>query len=611
MKTGLFSTFAPFPPARTGSLKILFPILLIACSTANGQKSAIAFAVSMDNPASHTFHVRMECRNFRQTSPDFKMPVWTPGYYQRLDFAKNVENFRAADGKGNELSWEKTNENTWRVRNNGGVSFTLEYDVKATRAFVATPYLDEERGYILPAGVFLFPSGMIGHPLTVEVRPYDAWNDVATGLEPVAGKKHTFAAPDFDILYDSPFLAGNLESLPSFTVKGIPHYFTGYRLGDFDKAQFMGDLKKIVETATDLIGDIPYKHYTFIAIGPGMGGIEHLNSTTVSFNGSNLQTEKGKLKTFFFLAHEYFHHFNVKRIRPVELGPFDYNNGNRTNMLWVSEGLTVYYEYLTVQRAGLCTQDDVLNALRSNILAYEGKPGRLYQSLAQASYETWSDGPFGRTGDEGNKTISYYDKGPAVGMMLDFAIRHATGNRKSLDDVMRSLYKKYYQKKKRGFTEAEFKQECERIAGSNLSEIFEYVATTKEPDYPKYLGFAGLDIDTAQRALPGGWLGIQTKTKGDTVFVASVDGESPAWQAGLRAKDALVEINGQKAGNQQIEPVMTSGQPGDEVELLVWKNGGQKKVAFRLGRKTEASFRISRKSNPDTLQRKILDSWLK
>ena len=591
--------------------KILFPILLIACSMANGQKTAIAFAVSMDNPASHTFHVRMECEGFRQTSLDFKMPVWTPGYYQRLDFAKNVENFRAADGKGNDLSWKKTNENTWRVQNNAGVSLALEYDVKATRAFVATPYLDEERGYILPAGVFLFPSGMIGHPLTVEVKPSGNWKDVATGLEPVAGKKYTFSAPDFDILYDSPLLAGNLESLPSFTVKGIPHYFTGYRPGDFNKAQFMNDLKKIVTAATTLMGDIPYKHYTFIAIGPGMGGIEHLNSTTVSFNGDNLQTEKGKLKTLFFLAHEYFHHYNVKRIRPVELGPFDYDNGNRTNMLWVSEGLTVYYEYLTVRRAGLCTQDDVLNAFRSNILAYEGKPGRLYQSLTQASYETWSDGPFGRTGDEVNKTISYYDKGPVVGMMLDFAVRHATGNRKSLDDVMRSLYKKYYLKKKRGFTEAEFRQECERMAGSDLSEIFDYASTTKEPDYKKYLGFAGLDIDTAQRALPGGWSGIQTKTRGDTIFIASVDWESPAWQAGLRAKDALFEMNGQKAVNQQIEPVMADRYPGDQVELQVWKNGERKKITFSLAQKKEASFRITRKANPDALQRKILDSWLK
>ena len=187
----------------------------------------------------------------------------------------------------------------------------------------------------------------------------------------------------------------------------------------------------------------------------------------------------------------------------------------------------------------------------------------------------------------------------------------ATGNRKSLDDVMRSLYKKYYLKKKRGFTEAEFRQECERMAGSGLSEIFDYASTTKEPDYKKYLGFAGLDIDTAQLALPGGWSGIQTKIRDDTIFIASVDWESPAWQAGLRAKDVLFEMNGQKAVNQQMEPVMADRRPGDQIEWLVWKNGEKKKITFRLARKKEASFRITRKANPDALQRKILDSWLK
>ena len=165
-------------------------------------------------------------------------------------------------------------------------------------------------------------------------------------------------------------------------------------------------------------------------------------------------------------------------------------------MLWVSEGLTVYYEYLVVRRAGISTEEDVLNALRANILAYENKPGRHFQSLAQSSYETWSDGPFGRTGDEVNKTISYYQKGPVVGWLLDLAIRNATQNKKSLDDVMRTLYKKYYQDKNRGFTEAEFRLETENMAGKKLNEIFDYVYTTNELNYNKYLNYAGLQVDT-------------------------------------------------------------------------------------------------------------------
>jgi predicted metalloprotease with PDZ domain len=261
------------------------------------------------------------------------------------------------------------------------------------------------------------------------VVPYKDWANVATGLDDVPGKKFTYAAADFDVLFDSPLLIGNLETLPAFTVKGIPHYFTGYKLGDFDRDAFMKDLKKIVEGGAAIIGDIPYKHYTFLGIGPGRGGIEHLNSSSLSFEGSQLNSTEGKVRMLSFIAHEYFHHYNVKRIRPIELGPFDYDSGSKTKLLWVSEGLTVYYEYLILKRSGLMTEQELFNAFRNNLSAYENKPGHMYQSVAQASYETWSDGPFGRTGDEVNKTISYYDKGPVLGMLLDFKIRHETKNR--------------------------------------------------------------------------------------------------------------------------------------------------------------------------------------
>ena len=573
------------------------------------QKSSISFIVSMDQPATHEFHVVMNYQSLKGDSIDLKMPVWTPGYYQRLDFANNVENFNAADASGKTKGWRKISGNTWRV-NNSSTSMILDYDVKTTRPFVATPYLDEERGYIIPTGVFFFPAEEIQHPVTIVVKPYEKWKDVATGLDTVAGKKYTFIAPDYDILYDSPLLVGNLEEFPSFTIKGVPHRFIAYKPGEFDKVQFMNDLKKIVMTATNLIGDIPYKQYTFIGIGPGAGGIEHLNSTTVSFNINNQNSQQNWLRTYFFLAHEYFHNYNVKRIRPIELGPFDYDNGSRTKMLWVSEGLSVYYENMIVKRAGLCTEDELLNAFRSNILAYENKPGRLYQSLTQASYETWSDGPFGRTGDDVYKTISYYDKGPAVGMLLDFKIRHETKNKKSLDDVMRTLYKEFYQQKKRGFTEDEFRQVCEKIAGTSLADVFEYVSTTKEVDYKKYLDYAGLDIDTVSKEIPGGWLGIATRIRNDSVIISAVDWNSPAWDAGIRQRNVILELDGTKVNAQSIENVFKNKKPGDKIELEIMQSNEKKDMSIVLGKKIERPFLITRKPGPDNLQKEILESWL-
>ena len=189
------------------------------------------------------------------------------------------------------------------------------------------------------------------------------------------------------------------------------------------------------------------------------------------------------------------HHYNAKRIRPFEFGPFDYDHGNRSTQLWIAEGLTVYYEYLILRRAGITSEEELLKSISGNIRAHEMREGKMYQSLVQASYDTWSDGPFGRTGDGAKKTISYYDKGPVVGLLLDFTIRQLTQNRQSLDDVMRRLYTDYYQERERGFTDAEFRQVCESVAGTSLAEFFDYVYTVKELDYDTVLSYAGIRLN--------------------------------------------------------------------------------------------------------------------
>jgi len=574
------------------TLRLFILLFILTYQVSSGQSIRnMAFTVSMDNPAAHRFHV-----------------TWTPGYYQMLNLANNIENFSVTDENKNPLPWEKFNQNTWQVKNKKSTSLLINYDVKTTRSFVATCYLDEDRGYIMPAGVFMHLAGNIKQPSTITLLP-GAWNSVATGLDSIAGKSFTYTAPDFDVLYDSPILIGNLETLPSFSVQGITHRFIGYKLGDFDRVQLMTDLQKIVEASAKIIGDIPYPHYTFIAIGPGRGGIEHLNSTSFGFDGSSLNSREGRIRMLSFLAHEYFHHYNVKRIRPVELGPFDYDNGNRTKMLWVSEGLSVYYEYLVLMRAGIITQEELLELLRKHMVAFENKPGRLFQSLAQASYETWSDGPFGRTNDDINKTISYYDKGPVVGMLLDFAIRNESNNKKSLDDVMRTLYTEYYQKKKRGFTEGELQNVIERTAGKTLPEIFEYIYTVKALDYPKYFSYAGLTVDTTLHELPGPYIGLSTRPRNDTVFVSAVDWESPAMKAGVKNRDVVTEVEGLPATPALLTEKLSSKKPGEKIELTIMHAGSTEKKEITITTKKERTFAIKPVAQVDSKQKSILESW--
>jgi len=462
-------------------------------ATAQSSKKALFnYTIDFSKPQNQTFTVELSSSGFPKDTLDFTMPQWMPGYYQIMSYAKQINKIEAKDAKGKLLTLNKKGDNVWQLVLPKNTPFTINYSVTAKRNFVAAAVVDTTHAYVVTTAAFLYIPEFLQSPVHIKVKT--PWKDVATGLTPVSGKKHEFTAPDFDILYDCPILSGSLDELPSFTVGGKKHRFVGYKMGEFDKVRLMNQLQKIIEQATALIGDIPYNEYTFIGIGPGNGGIEHLNNTTVSFTGEKLSNRDVEIKMLNFLTHEYFHHYNVKRIRPFELGPFDYSQMNHTNQLWISEGLTVYYEYLLVKRAGLISEEEVLTNLSRNITNIQNNPGRLHQSLAQASYDTWKDGPFGTSGKDASKSISYYEKGPLVGWIVDLAIRNATDNQKSLDNVMSYLYHYYYKKLKRGFTDAEFRQACETIAGQSLSVEFDYIYSTKELDYATYLGYAGLEV---------------------------------------------------------------------------------------------------------------------
>jgi predicted metalloprotease with PDZ domain len=590
-------------------------LFLLAATFSYSQKpqGTMAFTVSMEQPDTHMYHVVFRCEGLKGAAQDFRMPVWSPGYYGIFDFAKNVQNFHATDGAGKELKWGKT-ANDWKVQTDSAPAVTLTYDVLATSTFVANPYLGEDRGCIIGTGVFMYVPGRIRHPVTVDIQLNPSWKTIATGLDPVSREKSSvLKAPDFDVLYDSPILMGNLESLPSFEIRGVPHYFIGYKLGsNFNAGKFMKDLQAVVAQGIAVIGEIPYTHYTFLGIGAGGGGIEHLNSTVVPFSGNpKLDTRAGKIGTLSFLAHEYFHNYNVKRIRPAALGPFDYDKANQTNMLWVSEGFTCTYEYLMVARAGLMNQEELLAAFQKDIAAYENNTGHLFQSATQSSWTTWSQGPFGGRGRGGiSKSISYYNKGSALGLLLDFKIRHETKDKKSLDTVMRTLYQKYYKQLKRGWTDEEFRSVCENIAGVSLQEIFDYAATTKEIDYNKYLGYAGLELEKPVE-LPDPYLGAIVEDLNGRLVVSAVEGDSPAQQAGLAANDEIRALDEAKVNAATLNTTIAAKKPGDKIKLSLMRAGKETEVAATLGHKMQRSFKIIPIARPDALQSAILKDWMR
>lgn len=637
-------------------------ILLLAAFAASSPlafgkaaQESLAFTVSMPQPANHTFHVTFRGDGLKGELQDFKMPVWSPGFYGIGDYSRNVSNFRAEDSAGHALPWEKVTKDTWRVAAGNAPSIVLNYDVYGATSFAANTYLGDDRAYVSPSGVFVYMPAMTQHPVTVAFQLPPNWKQIATGLEPVQGKANTFFAPDFDVLYDSPMLMGNQEYL-RFDVKGVPHYVAIENVAaNVDRQRMLADLQKMVTAATQLIGDVPYHHYTFLLMGRGNGGIEHLNSASIQFDGNSLSTPKGYLGWLGYVSHEYFHNFNVKRIRPIALGPFNYDMENLTNMLWVSEGLTVYYENLVLVRAGLMTREQYIDDMQHSISSFENAPGHHYQSATESSWNTWSNGS--GIGADRNTEISYYENGAMLGAMLDLKIRNASNNQKSLDDVMRGLYQKYYMQKHRGFTDAEFRQECENAAGGDLAEVLSYASTTTDVDYAKYFAYAGLKLVATTEDAPGAYLGVNTHFQevppgaaGATaargpgfggrggapdmnLVITSVTPGSPAETAGLKAGDVILEVEGAKATPKAINDLLSPPQPagrrgaagsepppapnpamkspGDKIKLQVTRDNAKLDVEVELAKNVKRTFSLEPVDNPTALQAAIAKDWLR
>ncbi|MFN2516689.1 MAG: M61 family metallopeptidase, partial [Pyrinomonadaceae bacterium] len=503
----------------------------------------IAFTVSMPKP--HTHMLEVEARIKRGAGVQVAqeevlvMPVWTPGSYLVREFARHVQNFAATDAAGQQLKWEKINKNSWRVVTNGSREWSANYRVYANELTVRTNELNSEHAFWNNAALLMYPEGSLNAPSTLRILAPDPWK-VATGLPPVLGQKSMFRAENFDILYDSPVEVSNFKTL-SFEVKGVAHRIVIDGAGNYDPEKMRIDFKKIVETEVELMGgEVPYNDYTFILhlrsnIG---GGLEHLNSTALQYPRFGLRPEpsegvnsagpgssplRGYRGFLSLVAHEFFHLWNVKRIRPDTLGPFDYTKENYTRLLWVAEGITDYYALLVLRRAGLISAKEFLSENARTFQGLQNTPGRLEMSAEESSFDTWIK--FYRQNENSvNSQVDYYDKGAVLGLLLDLEIRRQSKGAKSLDDVMRYLYTEFY-KKGRNFTPEDFQKVCEAMVGTSLDQFFEkYVRGREELDYNSALNAAGLRLETtapsgATKAIEKPYLGADLAQEGDRLMV--------------------------------------------------------------------------------------------
>ena len=475
-----------------GYFGVLVHLMLALTATHGFGQMKMAYQVRFVEPEKHYAEIQLTCNGLPDGQTNFVLPVWSPGYYQILDSPKHIIDFKATNAEGESLVWHKKSKNIWQVENGNEDAVSITYRVFANKKSVAESKIDSTKAFIMPNNMFMHVQDNLNQPVTVKFTPYQGWNKFSTGLKSIAD--HTFYAKDFDVLYDSPIYMGNQKTL-EFENEGKFYHLGIVTPEGLDEERFVSDLKKMMSATTELMQHIPYDNYSYIMMEAGGGGLEHWNSQAVFTGGSfNFKLDEQYIDFMNFITHEYFHLYNVKAIRPIALGPFDYSRENYTDMLWVSEGITVYYEYLIMMRAGLLSPEKALDYLSSSIRRYENSEGKNHMSLSRSSFDIWLNF-LSRDENAEDTTISYYNKGPIIGFLLDLEIRHSSNNQKSLDDVMRFLYNEYYLKQERGFTKEEFWSSCEQMAGRSLEEIRTYVDTVKPIDYQKYLDYAGLQID--------------------------------------------------------------------------------------------------------------------
>ncbi len=400
--------------------------------------------------------------------------------------------------------------------------------------------------------------------------------------------------------------------------------------GNYDPERMRRDVQKIVETQVELMGgEIPYRDYTFILHlrSNAGGGLEHLNSTALGYPRFGFRIRSGDRATsaapnttdtperdyrgfLSLVSHEFFHLWNVKRIRPDALGPFDYTQENYTKVLWVAEGITDYYADLVLRRAGLISESEYLTATARSMQNLQNTPGRLEQSVEESSFDAWVK-YYRQDENSVNSQISYYDKGALLGLLLDLEIRKRSGGAKSLDDVMRYLYAEFF-KKNRNYGPGDFQKASELMAGSSLEEFFsKYVRGKEELDYNAALGAAGLKLETSAAADAKVYFGADVAEEDDRLMVKRVYAGSPAYEQGLNAGDQILAMDNMRATKDFFNARMAEKKAGDVVNLTIFRFDDLSSLLIRLSDKREMSYRIVPVMNATAVQKQIYANWLK
>jgi predicted metalloprotease with PDZ domain len=591
----------------------------------------IRYTIVPSNPAAHLFEVTMTVVDPDPAGQRFMLPVWIPGSYMVREFARNIVTLRAVNDAGRKVRVEKIDKHTWQAAPVKG-ELTLRYEVYAWDMSVRAAHLDDTIGFFNGTSVFLSPLGHEDAQCVVDIRKpqgaaYRNWR-VATALPEARGtKRYSFGeyrAQNYDELIDHPVTLGEF-ALATFKAHGVPHdVVIGGRVVGLDMERLCKDLKRICEAQIALFepksNQAPVERYVFMtqAVTDGYGGLEHRASTALICNRTDLPVQgRGAMsegyRTYLGLcSHEYFHTWNVKRIKPAAFAPYDLSVENYTSLLWLFEGFTSYYDDLILVRSGVISPDDYFGLLGKVIGGVQRGSGRLKQSVAESSFDAWVK-YYRQDENAPNAIVSYYTKGSLIALAFDLTIRAQTGNRKSLDDVMRLLWKRFgrdfYRGKPVGVHESEIEAIFAEATGAQLAELFaEGVRGTRDLPLDTLLAPFGVALapDLDKNGKPS--LGVRLRGGADCAL-ATVHEGSAAQKAGLSAGDVLIALDGLRVTGGNIDALLSRYQPGANVEVHAFRRDELRVTQVKLDGPEVARYKLAVSDNRPAA-RKARERWL-
>lgn len=584
-------------------LALIFLALAFVAQSAAAQNRPlkVEHTVRLSSTASRQFHVTSEYSNIRQPNLALSLPTWTPGWYTVENYFKNVLRLRVTDGTGKILQPRMSKKQTWNVDTRGINRIRVDFDYEASVLGLNQAKIANDYAFFTGIQMFLEPVGHRSAPATVRFQIPTGWRLISAMKE--TSDPMVFTVADYDALVDSPTLMGKFD-VTQFEVEGKPHYFTAVPAGTFNaekSKRFTEMLASAIKAQSAIFGGLPYEKYVaFYFFQPAesnaSGALEHQNSYVAFAPGGARTTPEQIIGT---ASHEFFHLWNVKRIRPAEMWPYDYSRENETPLLWVSEGFTNYYGSLANYRGGVITKEQFILGVASAAAGIENTEQRKYISPANSSVSTWAgyDTPtaFG---------ISYYTQGQNLAALLDLSIRNDTDGRSSLDDVMRALLNEHY-KRGRGFAIPDMIRIINRLTKRDYNDFYNrYVFGTDVPDYDRVFGYAGYRLERKAQATAD--FGFSIRPRNGGFGINGVEPNGAADKAGLRVGDIITKINGDAPFSVAFGPLA-----GKEVKLTITRDGKESDVSMRVGSREFANFSLVEMASATPKQMKVREGWLK